>query len=217
MRIAGKFGLPVVTLIDTSGANPGIESEEDGLGPAMADCLATMLDVPAPTVAVITGEGCSEAAVALAAADRVLMLDNAVYEVLKPEDAARIYRDSETTSDLAERLTITSHDCLRLGIADGLVPEPGEGAHTNHDEAAAILRRAILRELVRIEEANPRKLRSRRYDRYRHTGTTRARVRGTLERRRAHLFDRIGLSWDRLRRNAARRRSDGGESPEIPV
>ena len=111
MRLAGKFGLPVVTLVDTAGAHPGIESEESGLGGAMAECLATMLDVPAPTVAVIIGEGSSEAAVALAAADRVLMLDNAVYEVMKPEDAARLYRDPEAANDLAERLT---HHIARL-------------------------------------------------------------------------------------------------------
>jgi acetyl-CoA carboxylase alpha subunit len=169
-------------------------------------------------VAVITGEGSSEAAVALAAADRVLMLDNAVYEVVKPEDAARIYREPDRAEEFAERLRITSHDCLRLGIADALVPEPGEGAHTNPDETATILRRAILRELVRVQEMSPRRRRFRRYNRYRHAGTTRARVRGTLERRLAHLFDRLGATWDRVRRrNAGRRRIDAGDSPEIPV
>lgn len=217
MRLAGKFGLPVVTLIDTAGANPGIEDEEAGLGPAMAECLATMLDLPVGTVAVITGEGSSEAAVALAAADRVLMLDNAVYEVMKPEDAARNFREIESAGEVAERLRITSHDCLRYGIADGLVPEPGEGAHVNHDEAAAILRRAILRELVRVQEMNPRRRRSRRYDRYRHTGSTRSRLRGTIERRLAHIGDRIGATFDRLRRRNARRRLDQGDSPHIPV
>jgi acetyl-CoA carboxylase carboxyl transferase subunit beta len=217
MRLAAKFGLPVVTLVDTAGANPGIESEEAGLGPALAECLATMLELPVPTVAVITGEGSSEAAVALAAADRVLMLDNAVYEVIKPEDAARNFLEIETPGEVADRLRITSHDCLRLGIADGLVPEPGEGAHSNADEAAAILRRAILRELVRVQEMNPQRRLSRRHDRYRHTGSTRARMRGTLERRLAHIADRIGATVDRIRRRNARRRMEPGESSEIPV
>jgi acetyl-CoA carboxylase carboxyl transferase subunit beta len=163
-----------------------------------------MLDLPVPTLAIITGEGSSEAAVAMAAADRVLMLDNAVYEVIKPEDAARNFHEIESAGEVAERLRITSHDCLRLGIADGLVPEPGDGAHANPDEAAAILRRAILRELVRIQETNPRRRRARRYDRYRHTGSTRSRMRGTIERRLAHVTDRIVATFDRLRRRNAR-------------
>lgn len=219
MRIAAKFNLPIVTLIDTAGARPALESEDAGLGAAIAECMATLLSTPTPTLAVITGEGSSEAAVALATADRVLMLDNAVYEVVKPEDAARIYHDPEGTGDLAERLRLTSHDCLRLGIVDTLVPEPGEGAHSNPEEAAAILRRAILRELVRAGEMNPRRRLRNRHERYRHMGSTRARLRGTLERRLAHVTDRLGSMFgkSRERRLNRTRRREPGAGGDIPV
>lgn len=220
MHLAARFNLPVVTLIDTAGADVSLECEEAGLGAAMAECLATMLELPVPTIAVITGEGNSEAAVTMACADRVLMLDNAVYEVIRPEDAARALaqadESTESTESVAERLRITSHDCLRLGIADAAVPEPGEGAHASHEEAAVLLRRSILRELTRTESMRPRTRVERRYARYRHTGATRARMRGTIERRLAHLFDRTGSAWDRIR-GRGRRRNDYGDAPGIPV
>ncbi len=220
IRLAGKFKIPVVTLIDSAGAHPGLDSEEAGLGNAMADCLATMLTVLVPTVAVITGEGASEAATAMAAADRVLMLDNAVYEVIRPEDAARLLSEAAgKASDVAERLRITSHDCLRMGIIDATVAEPGDGAHTNPEEAATLLRRAILRELTRIQSIPPRRLLNRRLDRYRHTGSTHSWLRGSAERRIAHLRNRLGGAWDRLRgRSSVRRRRNGfDDSPDIPV
>jgi acetyl-CoA carboxylase carboxyl transferase subunit beta len=219
IRLAGKFGLPVVTLIDTPGAHPGIDEEDAGLGAAIAQCLTAMLHAPVPTVAAITGEGSSEAAVALACADRVLMLDNAVYEVVRPEHAARaLAEDPAQTGAVAERLRMTSHDCLRLHIADGTVAEPGEGAHTDHQEAAVLLRRAVVRELTRLEDLRPRTRLVRRYERYRHMGDTRARLRGTLERRLAHLFDRMGAAWDRMRGRARTRlRSDGAGSWDIPL
>ncbi len=217
---AGKFNLPLVTLIDTAGAAPGRESEEAGLGMAIAECLASMLDVRSPTIAVITGEGSSEAAVAMATADRVLMLDNAVYEVIQPEDAARaLSQGAGAAAEVAERLRITSHDCLRLQIVDATVPEPGEGAHTDHGEAAVLLRRSILRELTRIQRLSEKTRLKRRYERYRHIGSTRARVRGTIERRLAHLFDRIGGAWDRVRgrRSDLRRRLDFRDGGDIPL
>jgi acetyl-CoA carboxylase carboxyl transferase subunit beta len=220
MRLAAKFGLPVITLIDTAGADPSLESEEDGLGQAIAECLSTMLDLAVPTVAVITGEGNSEAAAAMAAADRVLMLDNAVYEVIRPEDAARMLSEEHGKSgDVAERLRMTSHDCIRLRIADVTVPEPGEGAHTDHHEAALLLQRSILRELTRIQGQRPKRRLERRYERYRHAGSTHSRLRGTIERRMAHLADRMGGAWDRLRGRAPdlRRKNAFGDTPDIPV
>jgi acetyl-CoA carboxylase carboxyl transferase subunit beta len=220
MRLAARFNLPVVTLIDTVGAHPGVESEQTGLGPAVAGCLVTLLDLPVPTVAVITGEGNSEAALAMAACDRVLMLDNAVYEVIRPEDAARIlYQEAGKAPEVAERLRITSHDCLRLGVADATIPEPGEGAHTDPEEMAHLVRRAVLRELTRLQAMRPKKRLSRRFERYRQAGDTRAWVRGTAERRLAHLFDRLGGIWDRLRGRPRdwRRRSEYGDSGGIPI
>lgn len=214
MALAAKFDLPLVTLIDTEGASPELSAEQAGLGDAIARCLSTMLDVPSPTVAVITGEGNSEAAVAMAAADRVLMLDNAVYEVVRPEDAAAaLYGEAERAGEVAERLRLTSHDCLRMGIIDATVAEPGEGAHTNPAEAANLLRRAILRHLVALRRQRPRQRLQLRYARYRQLGSTRSRLRGTLERRLAHVMDRIGALFER--RN--RRPRDGGDWPGIPV
>ena len=220
IKLACKLNLPVVTLIDTAGAHPALEAEEAGLGHAIAHCMATLLDAAVPTVAVITGEGNSEAALALAAADRVLMLDNAVYEVIRPEDAATIlYQEAGRAGEAAERLRLTSHDCLKLGIIDRTVPEPGDGAHTDHGEAAESLRRGILRELTRIQRERPKRRLERRYARYRETGSTRSWVRGSLERRLAHLFDRVGGAWDRvrLRGNGSRRRMDFGDHPDIPI
>lgn len=217
MKLAAKLHLPVVTLIDTAGAHPGVESEEAGLGHAIAECMATMLDLPVPTIAVITGEGSSEGALAMAVADRVLMLDNAVYEVIRPEDAAKIL--FQETGETAERLRLTSHDCLKLGIIDGTVPEPGDGAHTNHEEAALLLRRSIRRELTRLQRMRPRSRLDRRYERYREIGSTRSWVRGTLERRLAHLVDRIGGTIGRIRGRSSylRRRVEFGDHPDIPL
>lgn len=218
MALAGKFKLPLVTLVDTAGALPSLENEEAGLGHAAAQCMATMLEVPVPTVAVITGEGNSEAAVAMAVADRVLMLDNAVYEVVRPEDAAAILSGgADQAGEIAERLRLTSHDCLRLGIIDHTVPEPGDGAHTDHAEAAVLLRRSILRELARTQREKNKRRVERRYARYRQIGSTRSWVRGRLERRLAHLQDRIGAMADRLRGKTLRRRFDFGEDTDIAV
>ncbi|MCL4240307.1 MAG: acetyl-CoA carboxylase carboxyl transferase subunit beta [Dehalococcoidia bacterium] len=218
MVLAGKFKLPLVTLVDTAGALPSLENEEAGLGHAAAQCMATMLEVPVPTVAVITGEGNSEAAVAMAVADRVLMLDNAVYEVVRPEDAAAILSGgADQAGEIAERLRLTSHDCLRLGIIDHTVPEPGDGAHTDHAEAAMLLRRSILRELARTQREKSKRRVERRYARYRQIGSTRSWVRGRLERRLAHLQDRIGAMADRLRGKTLRRRFDFGEDTDIAV
>ncbi len=218
--IAGKFGLPIVTLIDTAGADLSVEGETEGLGPAMSGCMAAMLQVSSPTVAVIIGEGNSEAAASMAVADRVLMLDNAVYEVIRPEDAAAIlYQEAGRAGEAAERLRLTSHDCLRLGIVNATVPEPGDGAHTDHSEAAQLLRRSILRSLVPLQRMRTKSRLEQRYTRYRQIGSTHSWIRGSLERRLAHLFDRIGGAFSRVKNRSSiiRRRVDFGEEPDIPV
>ena len=219
MILARKFELPVVTLIDTDGADPSLANEEAGLGFAVAQCMTTMLDLPGPTIAVITGEANSEGALAMAVADRVLMLDNAVYEVIRPEDAAMIlYGGAGSAGEAAERLRLTSHDCLRLGIIDHTVPEPGDGAHTDHAETALLLRRSILRELSSVQRLRPKRRLERRYVRYRQIGSTRSWIRGRIERRMAHLNDRIGGFIDRVRnRTTVRRRFDYGDEGDIPV
>ncbi len=213
MMLAGKFELPVIALIDTDGADPSLANEEAGLGFAVAQCMATMMELPVPTVAVITGEANSEGAMAMAVADRVLMLDNAVYEVIRPEDAAMIlYGGEGSAGEVAERLRLTSHDCLGLGIIDRTVPEPGDGAHTDHARTALMLRRAILRELAGIRRAKPKRRLEKRYARYREIGSTRSWLRGRFERRRAHFSDRVRGFADRLRgRAASRRKFDYGD------
>ncbi|MCC6958457.1 MAG: acetyl-CoA carboxylase carboxyl transferase subunit beta [Dehalococcoidia bacterium] len=220
MHLAKKFDLPLITFIDTDGADPSLANEEAGLGYAVAQCTAAMLELPVPTVAVIIGEANSEGAMAMAVADRVLMLDNAVYEVIRPEDAAMIlYGGASSAGEAAERLRLTSHDCLRLGIIDQTVAEPGEGAHTDHAETALILRRAILRELARTQRVRSKRRLEQRYTRYRSIGSTRSWLRGRLERRLAHFTDRLGGWMDRMRdRSSMRRRYEfGGDESDIAV
>ena len=212
IELAGKFRLPLVTFLDTAGASPTLAAEEGGLGHAIAHCTEAMLAVPSASVAVVTGEANSEAAVSMGVADRVLMLENAVYEVISPEDAARIlYQEIAHVDEVAQRLRLTSHDCLRLGIADAVVGEPGEGAHTNHDEAALLLRRAVLRELTAIQRRRTARRLAARRARYRGYGATHDSVRGTLERRLAHLRDRVGHMFGRHTPG----RPDDAAAPEI--
>ena len=216
MHLARKFRLPLITLLDSAGARPDLAAEEAGLGDAIARCMREMLRATSPSLAVITGEGASEAAVAMAVADRVLMLENAVYEVVSPEDAARrLYGEVVRADEVAERLRLTSHDCLRLGIVDTIVPEPGEGAHTNHDEAALLLRRYLVRALTAIQRERPRRRLSRRRDRYRNTGETHAWLRGRLERRVADLSDRFS-EWRRRMGRHPRRAPRLAETPADP-
>lgn len=173
MQLAAKFRMPVVTLIDTPGADPSYESEHRGIAQALAHNLAEMAVLPTPTVAVIIGEGGSGGALALGVADRVLMLEDAIYSVISPEGAAAIlYRDAAQAESLSEALKITAHDLLRLGVIDVVVPEPPGGAHLDHAAAAASLRQyiiATLRELRRLPQS---KLLGRRYAKYRHIGRT---------------------------------------------
>ena len=216
MRLAQKFKLPLITFLDSDGARPDLAAEEAGLGDAIARCMRDMLRLQSPSLAVITGEGASEAAVAMAVADRVLMLENAVYEVVSPEDAARrLYGEAARVDEVAERLRLTSHDCLRLGIVDSIVPEPGEGAHTNHDEASLLLRRSVVRSLTAIQRERPRRRLNRRRDRYRNTGDTHAWVRGRIERRIADLTDRFA-HWRRRMGSQPRRTPRHAETPADP-
>ncbi len=149
MELAAKFGLPLVTLIDTPGAYPGLEAEERGVGNAIATTLSLMADLPTPVVSAIIGEGGSEGALALGVADRILMMENAIYSVISPEGAASIlYRDVEKAEEVAPALKLTAHDCKELGVVDVVVPEPEGGAHSNPDEAARQLKNFLVREIA---------------------------------------------------------------------
>ena len=151
MQLADRFGLPVVTLVDTSGAFPGIQAEERGQAEAIARSTEACLALGVPMVTAVVGEGGSGGAIALAAANTVLMFEHAVYSVISPEGCASIlWRTSEKAADAAEAMKITAADLLRLGVIDRIVPEPMGGAHRDRTKAIAALSGAIGEELDRL-------------------------------------------------------------------
>jgi acetyl-CoA carboxylase carboxyl transferase subunit alpha len=167
MELAGRFGLPVVTLVDTSGAFPGIEAEERGQAEAIARATEACLALPVPMVAAIVGEGGSGGAVALASAERVLMFEHAVYSVISPEGCASIlWRTAAKAADAAEAMRVTAQDLLALGVIDRIVPEPLGGAHRQPREAALALGAAIEQELAGLAGFGTDELQARRADRF---------------------------------------------------
>ncbi|MES2491852.1 MAG: acetyl-CoA carboxylase carboxyltransferase subunit alpha [Pseudomonadota bacterium] len=167
MELAGRFGLPVVTLVDTSGAFPGVEAEERGQAEAIARSTEACLGLPVPMVATIVGEGGSGGAVALASAERVLMLEHAVYSVISPEGASSIlWRTPEKAPDAAEAMKVTAQDLLRMKVIDRIVPEPVGGAHRDPVATAAALGAAIGEELDLLAARKPEDLMRLREDRY---------------------------------------------------
>ena len=171
MQLAGKFGRPIFTFIDTPGAYPGIDAEERGQAEAIARNLREMSRIPVPIVVTITGEGGSGGALAIAVGDRVNMLANSVYSVISPEGCASIlWRDSTKAEAAAEALKITARDLNQLGIIDEIIPEPEGGAHTDHEGAAALLDRVLDRSLRALLTLPPRELLERRYLKFRRMG-----------------------------------------------
>jgi acetyl-CoA carboxylase carboxyl transferase beta subunit/acetyl-CoA carboxylase carboxyl transferase alpha subunit len=171
MRLAERWSLPIVTFVDTKGANPTYEAESGGIAHTLAVCLRTMSEVAVPTVAVVIGEGGSGGALALAVADRVLMQEFAIYSVISPEGAASIvFRNPKMAKEIAGDLQITAHELLRLGVIDQVIPEPDDGAHTNPVEAAERVGEAIIRSLDEIATTSPEELVEKRYERYRAIG-----------------------------------------------
>jgi len=167
MEMAGRFGLPVVTLVDTSGAFPGVEAEERGQAEAIARSTEACLALPVPMVAAIVGEGGSGGAVALASAERVLMLEHSVYAVISPEGCASIlWRTSEKAADAAEAMKVTAQDLLGLGVIDRIVKEPAGGAHRDPALAVQALTSALDDELTKLASLPAAKLRSRREERF---------------------------------------------------
>ncbi len=167
MRLAAKFKKPIISLVDTPGAYPGIGSEERGISESIARNLKEMVLLPVPVVCVITGEGGSGGAIALAVGDRVLMMENAIYTVITPEGCASIlWRDSSKAPQAAESLRLTARDLSELHVIDEIVEEPLGGAHRNHREAALILKRAILKHLGEIEKLPPEELTQMRIDKF---------------------------------------------------
>ncbi len=159
MQLANRFELPVVTLVDTPGAFPGVEAEERGQAEAIARSTEECLELTVPIVAAIVGEGGSGGAVAIATANRVLMFQHAIYSVISPEGCASIlWRTSDKAADAAEAMRITANDLKALGVVDRIVPEPVGGAHRNREEAIASLKEAIGEELAGCSAMTPKQL-----------------------------------------------------------
>src|SRR5258706_6480160 len=171
MRIADKFRRPIVTFLDTPGAYPGVDAEERGQAEAIAVNLREMARLNTPVIAIVIGEGGSGGALGLGVANRVYMLENAVYSVISPEScAAIIYRDSGKAPQAAEALRLTAPDLEKLGLIDGIIPEPPEGAHADMDAAAEMLREAIRKSLAELSALSAQQLLSDRYQKFRLMG-----------------------------------------------
>lgn len=172
MEVAARLKLPLLTLINTPGAYPGVQAEAHNIAGAIASCIWQMLRHPGPTVAVILGEGGSGGAVALAAADRVLMLENATYSVISPEGAASIlWKDAKFAQKAAENLKLTARDLLALGVVDEVIPEPPGGAHTDFEKTVASVREAVARHFAELFRLSLDELLHLRYNRYRYVGS----------------------------------------------
>jgi len=171
MRIADKFQRPIVTFLDTPGAYPGIDAEEHGQGEAIAVNLREMSRLGVPVIAIVIGEGGSGGALGLGVANRVYMLENAYYSVITPEAcAAIIYRDSGKAPEAARALRLASTDLLALGLIDGIVAEPAEGAHTDADKAAEFVRETLSGALQELSPRSSQELIEDRYNKFRQMG-----------------------------------------------
>lgn len=171
MRMAAKFGLPIICLIDTPGAYPGIGAEERGQAAIIAENLMVMSQIDTPIVCVVISEGGSGGALGIGIGDKVGMLEHAYYSVISPEGCATIlWKGAEHAPRAAEALKMTSRDLLRMGVIDEIVPEPLGGAHRDHREAAANLKSFLLRSLREIEEPPRSTLLQRRYEKFRRIG-----------------------------------------------
>jgi acetyl-CoA carboxylase carboxyl transferase subunit alpha len=171
MDLAERFGFPLVSLVDTPGAYPGVAAEQHGQGGAIARSQAKMVALGIPTVACVIGEGMSGGAIAIAVADRVLMQENAIYAVISPEGCAAIlWRDIEEAKKAAAAFRLDAADCLELGVVDAIVPEPAGGAQENPDEAARFLRDALVGALDELGGVGADERRRRRRRKYREMG-----------------------------------------------
>lgn len=173
MRMADKFNLPIITLIDTAGAYPGIGAEERHIAEAIAVNLREMMLLKVPILTAIIGEGGSGGALGIGVSDRVLILENAYYSVISPEGCASIlWKDRSASARAAEALKITAKDLLHLGLADEIVPEPLGGAHTDPQTTAATLQKHLLKNLAALGKWPTETLLKMRYEKFRHLGHT---------------------------------------------
>lgn len=168
MEQAEKFGRPIITLIDTPGAYPGLEAETNGQGNAIAKNLARMSRLRVPVIAVVTGEGSSGGALAIGVANSVLMLENAIYSILSPEGYASImWKDSSRSDEACEVMKLTAQDLYRLKVIDGIIPEPRGGAQLNHKALFKVMDKEIKKELDKYMKLKPEELAKHRYKKFR--------------------------------------------------
>jgi acetyl-CoA carboxylase carboxyl transferase subunit alpha len=171
MQLAGKFGKPIITLIDTPGAYPGLGAEERGQAEAIARNLREMAGLPTPVICVVTGEGGSGGALAIGVGNRVLMLEYAIYSVISPEGCAAIlWGDGAKAPEAAELMRVTAPDLLKLGVIDAIVPEPVGGAHRNWEATAASLRAALRDQLWHLKSKSEAELIGERHEKFRRIG-----------------------------------------------
>jgi acetyl-CoA carboxylase carboxyl transferase subunit alpha len=174
MEMADRFDIPVISFVDTAGAFPGIDAEERGQAEAIARSTEKCLELGVPNIAIIIGEGGSGGAIAIATANRVLMLENAIYSVISPEAGASIlWRDAAKAQDAANNMKITAADLLAFGVIDGIIPEPPGGAHRHHDEVMAATSRALTQFLGEFPGARSRlEIREHRREKFLAIGST---------------------------------------------
>ncbi len=171
MKLAEKFNRPILALLDTPGAYPGIDAEERGQAEAIAVNLREMARLKVPLISVVIGEGGSGGALALGVGNRVYMLKNAIYSVISPEScAAIIWRDAGEAQKAAVALRLTADDLNHLGLIDGIIPEPNEGAQTDHDQAAQMLRETLSKAFDELGGMKPEALVDQRYEKFRKMG-----------------------------------------------
>jgi acetyl-CoA carboxylase carboxyl transferase subunit alpha len=167
MEMADRFGIPVISLVDTAGAYPGIGAEERGQAEAIARSIETCLSLGVPNIAVILGEGGSGGAIAIATANRVLMLEHAIYSVISPEGAASIlWRDTAKAQEAATSMKITAQDMVRFGVIDSVVPEPTGGAHRNPQAAIDATGEAIATALAELRGLDHEAVRMQRREKF---------------------------------------------------
>ena len=168
---ASKFNIPIITIIDTPGAYPGISAEETNQGRAIAVNLRDMAKLKVPVIAIVSGEGCSGGALGLAVADKVFLLEHAYYTVISPEGCASIlWRDASRASDAADALKITAPDLMKFNIIDGEIKEPLGGAHVDYDAISAEMKKTILSSLEELSQYSVRELKNKRYEKFRKMG-----------------------------------------------
>ena len=199
LLLAKKFNLPVITLIDTPGVNLSFESEHRGIGNSIAKTMSLMADIDVPTISIIIGEGGSSAALSLAVSDKSLMLKNAIYSPLSPEEASElIYKDKDKKKETAASLKLTSLDCKNLGIIDSIINEPHEGAHKNHYETVRMIKRSVVHDLSDLQNKSMRSIKRSRYKKFREIGEYTTNFKASINREATNLKDTVTDKMKRI-------------------